>query len=892
MKCLKSWLVLIVLLGVISGCGNDNQMSQEEVEYLSHLDQARFFQEQGELKASTQEARHAINLQPKQFEPYFVVINNLITAGDGGTAERQLDELTKRLDADDPEHRETLNQVALARARARLIREDWDGAVEALAALQDPQRNQELTAKRLRGDAHRQAGNHDAAREAYEEVLSSDSGAVMAHLGLSRLAHQRNDLETARQHLEAAKEQDADDSEIWLWRAQLAHQEGRFKDASEAYTQALEDIGRYDVMTRRKYQTIASLIDVLREQGDAAQAFVYEEMLANSAPGTVQSGMNAAREAYGQGNLEAAVDHLDEVRTQAPGHEQAGILLGIIRFQQGRMDEAEQLLSQYGEKAGSGQLTKMLAATRIQLQRPEEARSMLEELDPEGNDPGVVALIGIAALSSGEDQLGRGLIEQSLAMAPDNTDLRVRFANYLVAQGETEEARKELQTAIERSPDAGQPRAFMARFLAERGEHEEAGKVVDQWLEAQPESVFAHNVAGDVAQLRGDVAAARQHYRQAIDMSEEAPASHYALGALEAKEGNAKSALEHLRQAVRQAPDTPHYIQDLVTVAGNHDAADATRDFLEKVAEENKSSTVPYRHLLEVALGNGDDDRASQLAGAIENRLDSASQKATVVGEAYLQAAHRAARDGNAKRAQELVRKGRQRFRDHEGLALLGAQLQFEADQDSDARDILRSVKTQHPDSPGPFQLEADHMASEGRYNDAVDLYQLARDKVDSPELVTRQVRALRQAGRESRAIEVLETAIERFPQAPRLPLDLAILHQGGGNEEAARKAYEQTLALTPDNAVALNNLAWLIHEEEPEQALKLAERAYNRNPEAASIVDTYGWILFRTGDLRQSIEMLESAHKLAPDAPEIREHLATVHREAGNDDRAKELTR
>ena len=892
MKRIQPWLVMSVLLGAFSGCSNDNQMTQEEVEYLSHMDQARFFQEQGELKASTKEARNAIDLQPDQFKPYFLVINNLITAGDGATAERQLDELAKRVNAGNPEHRGHLNRMAIARARARLIREDWEGAIDALAALEDAERNQRLTATRLRGDAHRQAGNTEAARKAYNEVLASDAGTIMAHLGLSRLAYQQNNLDAARKHLEAARDQDSNDPEVWLWRAQLAHRESRFEEASEAYTQALEDIGRYDVMTRRKYETIAALIDVLREQGDASQAFVYEEMLANSAPGTVRSGMDAASEAYDQGNLGMAANHLQEVRAQAPGHKQAGIMLGIIRFQQGHMDKAEQLLAQYGEDAGSGQITKMLAAARIQLRRPDEARSMLEKLDPKGNDPGVVALIGIAALSSGETQLGRGLIEQSLAMAPDNTDLRVRFARYLIAQGETDEAREELRTAIERRPDAEQPRAFLARYLAESGNHEEAGRVVDQWLEAHPDSTVARNLAGDVAQLRGDRQAARAHYRQAIDMSDKAPASHHALGALEAREGNGEKALGNLRQAVRQAPDNARYIRDLVTVAGNHDAVGNTRDFLARLAEENESATAPHRHLLEVALGSEDDERAIQLANTIEKRLENTEQKASAVGGAYLKTARMAARKGNDARARELVRRGRQRYSDHEELALYEAQLQFAADRTSDARDILRSVKTQHPDSPHPFLLEAEYMANQDRYNEAIDLYQLARDKADSPELVARQVRALREADRASRAIETLKDATKRFPQSARLYLTLAMTQQSEGNREAALKAYEQTLALAPENAVALNNLAWLLHEDDPERALKLAERAYNTNPEAASIVDTYGWILFRNGDLRQSIEVLEAAHELAPDAAEIREHLVTAHREAGNDGRVKELTR
>ena len=67
----------------LAGCSdNQEEMTQEEIQYLSHLDQSRFFQRQGELRSSTQEARSAIELQPERPDPYFIILNNLLTAGD------------------------------------------------------------------------------------------------------------------------------------------------------------------------------------------------------------------------------------------------------------------------------------------------------------------------------------------------------------------------------------------------------------------------------------------------------------------------------------------------------------------------------------------------------------------------------------------------------------------------------------------------------------------------------------------------------------------------------------------------------------------------------------------------------------------------------------------
>ena len=883
-------LLIAVVVVLAGGCSGGDDMNQKEVEYLSHMDQAQFFQQQGELKASTQEARSAIEAQPDQIDPYFILINNLITAGDGRTAESQLQALRERVDQTDPEQRNNLNRVAIATARARIIQDDPEGALEALKEVESADRSQQLKASILRADAHRRAGQAEQAREIYQEVLDRDPEAVMALLGLSRLAYRQDQHEQAHNFLAKAEEVSPDDPEVLLWKARMAHREERYDEAAEAYTGALEDIGRYDVMTRRKYETISALIDVLREKGDTSQAFVYEEILANSAPGTLQSRMESAREAYQRGNLEKAAEHLSEVLAQAPGHEAASIMLGMIRFQQGRVSDAEKLLAQHVDKAESGELTKMLAAARIQLERPDQAREMLEELDPEGNDPGVVALIGIAALSSGDTELGRGLIEQSLAMAPNNTELRVRYARYLVTQDETETAIGELKEAIKRTPDADEPRTLLARILAESGRQDEAREVVNQWMESQPDNVRAHNIAGDIAQIRGDREAARTHYRDAIGVGAESPESHFALGVLEARDGNTDEGFNHLRHAVERAPDNRRYIRSLLSLAGGEGRVDETLEFLQSVGEANESSTGPYFALLRSALDNGDDERASRLADTLAGRLNDAEASRSAIGNSYRAVAQNALSSGDTERAQKVVRNGRERFRSHEGLALLDARLQFLQERPGDARQILRTVKTEHPDSAAPYIEEADYLMSTGSYREAGELYQLARDKQDAASLVLRQARALRQQDRSRRAIEVLEQGSERFGNNHQIRLNLAMLYQGEDQQDKARKAYERTLELAPDNAVALNNLAWLIHEEDAARGLELAERAYNGNADNASIADTYGWILLQNGDVQKSIEVLEKAHERAPDSRDITQHLAEAYREAGQRERADAL--
>jgi len=116
-------------------------------------------------------------------------------------------------------------------------------------------------------------------------------------------------------------------------------------------------------------------------------------------------------------------------------------------------------------------------------------------------------------------------------------------------------------------------------------------------------------------------------------------------------------------------------------------------------------------------------------------------------------------------------------------------------------------------------------------------------------------------------------------------------LHQTGKKAQAVSE-YEQVLKAQPGSVLALNNLAWLYFEDGDSRAIELAERAYERAPERAEIIDTYGWLLIKTGRTEQGLSLLEKALKHAPENGDIRYHVAAGLAQAGEKARAKrELT-
>jgi tetratricopeptide (TPR) repeat protein len=81
----------------------------------------------------------------------------------------------------------------------------------------------------------------------------------------------------------------------------------------------------------------------------------------------------------------------------------------------------------------------------------------------------------------------------------------------------------------------------------------------------------------------------------------------------------------------------------------------------------------------------------------------------------------------------------------------------------------------------------------------------------------------------------------------------------------AAVTQYESVIAQDPDNAVALNNLAWAAGQLGDSRAVGYAERAVRLAPDSAPALDTLGMLLVAKGDLTKGLEYLSRAIALAP---------------------------
>jgi Tfp pilus assembly protein PilF len=207
-----------------------------------------------------------------------------------------------------------------------------------------------------------------------------------------------------------------------------------------------------------------------------------------------------------------------------------------------------------------------------------------------------------------------------------------------------------------------------------------------------------------------------------------------------------------------------------------------------------------------------------------------------------------------------------------------------------EALSVATDLKVAYPSQSGGYVLEGKALIATRQYAAASKSLAAAFERRPAWPVLALRAQALRLAGQPDDALISLENWVADNPSHVPAALLRAVILQTTGRSEDALEAYRALLQVGPDNLVALNNAAWIAHELAEPDALSFAERAYDVGPDVPAVLDTFGWILLSQGQTEQAVEKLSRAMELAPQAPEIRYHLAEALAVDGQSARAREI--
>lgn len=143
------------------------------------------------------------------------------------------------------------------------------------------------------------------------------------------------------------------------------------------------------------------------------------------------------------------------------------------------------------------------------------------------------------------------------------------------------------------------------------------------------------------------------------------------------------------------------------------------------------------------------------------------------------------------------------------------------------------------------------------------------------------------------------ESAIKWLNQATEVPARpnfksvvwgvLGDTYQQADNWPQAANAYEEAIALDPDNSTALNNYAYYlsVRNEELDKAYEMSLRAVSMEPNNSSYLDTLGWIYFKKGNYTKAREHITAAIENGGTSATILEHMGDVYNKLEDNENA-----
>ena len=554
---------------------------------------------------------------------------------------------------------------------------------------------------------------------------------------------------------------------------------------------------------------------------------------------------------------------------------------------------------------------KLLASTYLALHQPELARTVLQPaLLKNQDDISSLLLMSKLELAEGNIKAGIDALRKAVDIDPDNTVLRKQLAIVYISAGQTQQALNELRIFKEKSKNTTEGDKLMIAAYLKSDQHKEAIKIAQNMLEKDPKNPAVLSINGSVHAASGNQYQARRYFKKALQLENNHFSASVGLAEIEHKDGNINKAVKIYQGLVKSGKGGVVPMLALATLSEQQGQEDEMLHWLEKARESAPTEIKPRLILANYYLNSGKPEKAESVIQeainispanteilALHGRILMSQQRYNealhplnkliqyVPNSAYARAllGETYARLGMLKDANDHLNKALEIKPDF-SLAL-GFLAEIELKNGNADKSLAYAMRLQRlqPDLFLGYKLEGDAWMSKNDSSRANIAFNKAWKKQQSAVLAISLFNSAINFSDMNTALQPVLKWLNDHPDDTATRLFLATAYQEKNQNEAAVHEYLKVLESAPNNAAALNNLAWLYSIKGDSRALEMAEKAYRSKPDNPGIQDTYGWILIQHGQLDKGRRLLKQALEQLPDTPEIRYHFAVAILKAGH---------
>lgn len=860
----------VALALAIAGC---NETPRSEVS-SNHVQRSQSYEEQGQYRAAMIEQRNAIQANPNDVAHTHRYARLLLTIGSPSSAQTLLESISDR-ETDETRH---------LLAQAYLNQGKFVSANTVLGRVEAPGDNP-ATQGRLQALVDFQSGQTQAAVQRLTQLHADYPNDTEITLSLITTLTDTGQYDQANALIDQLPGAQKALPEVNYLAARIDYRNNRLTQAEAHLTEALIDLPTTDMMLQSRVQVLELLSSVLTELGRPTEATAYNSIIRDANPEaySAQQQYREAITAASNGDVLGAKNAFQDILNQFPANRNAGMMLGLLTLQDGEVTEGEQLLSEHLDpETAPATFVQAAALAQVELGRGQEALDVLSTaLLARPDDADLLGLYGALLLREGRSQLGIQTLSKALELEPGRSRLMLMLAQYYTEHEQPQLALGHLRKAYATAPSDWLTTQYYVTTLVAEGEMTEAQRVASELTEAFPSAPQPYWISSMLDYREGNTSRALVQMTSLLEDHPEFADAYPATAQLMRQQGQTLAATDLLMQGYQAIPERPDLLEAALQWRTEATSASDTLDWLlDQAANSPQDIALQLNSIaMNRLLAEGDFARAGELAEQYQASNQAPAQAMT--GQYFRVRAQQAASQGNWADAGRWIEQAEQRQPQDLQTQFLAAQIENSQGRTEEAQARLDALLASRPGNHEIAAQKARLMAASNNRAAALDFVKTYWSQSPSRELASIYV-ALVSDLEPERMLVALEQWHQVDPEAaaPWFMKGNYYLNQEANAD--AITAYREALSRDKNHIAALNNLAWLLREDSPAEALDLAARAVDIAPDNPGILDTYGWLLHLNGDHQQAVTILTRARQLAPGNADIEQHLREAEESNG----------
>jgi tetratricopeptide (TPR) repeat protein len=551
-----------------------------------------------------------------------------------------------------------------------------------------------------------------------------------------------------------------------------------------------------------------------------------------------------AQSSLRRGNLDSSNEVLEKMLARDPNDRSVALSLALLKIRQDKFAEAQELLGKLrAEEPNSLPVAAALVDLNIRMDKPDDAMRVCDEMVAKLHTVSAFLFRGRTFVVLRQPDKARADFENAVKIEPNNVDAWVAKSVFHRSIGESNEAVAVIRNALSAIPGNLQLQKTAASlYLAsnDRDLYMEGGKILEKALASNPGDI-------DLRLQKARLLLAKrtaQSIEQASDI----------LRAITEKQPEVGNAWVLLAQIALQE-GKPAKAMDVALRGLVHRPNDRTLLLLKAKAEGARSPELAlptFKALWELDPNNSDSivslAEGYMAAGQYENAVNLLMGQMASAGDSQQ-------RKLNLTLAMALYKNGSK----------------------TESEEIFKGLSGSEPNDPRPLLAQIRLLRDD-------KLWDKLRQKVDawsdeypggtsSAVFIADELTASKDIESVKMAEELLRRVLSRDADSAVAMFRLALLLQSTGRSAEAAPLYQRVFELQPDNLIAINNLAWILCEDQkrPKEAIELVQQGLTKMPDYVDLLDTRGMAHYRLGQFDLAMQDFKRCISLYPNyAPAI----------------------